>query len=238
MPRRKVSVDGVTFTLSCTNWVTHFRWFLFKRKEQEVRYYINNYVKEGDIFFDIGANVGVFSVYSAKRYSNISVYCFEPEYSNLRMLKENIIYNKLINKTRIYSVAISDFLGISNLHLQDFAEGSAVHTESKTPIKITDEGYPVVWSEGVMSVTLDYICEQLGVVPNTMKIDTDGNEDKILGGSTKTFSDKRLRSLVIEMPHDAEKAHSCRRILDSCGFAPAWSDKKKTRNEIWQRKGI
>jgi len=236
VPRRKVSVDGVTFTLSCTNWVTHFRWFLFKSKEQEVRYYINNYVKEKDVFFDVGANVGVFSVYSAKCYSNISVYCFEPEYSNLCMLKENIVYNGLLAKTKIYSIAISNFVGFSNLYLQDFTAGSAAHTESKESINVTDEGYPVVGTEGIMAVTLDYICEQLGIVPNAMKIDTDGNEDKVLDGSVKTLSDKRLRSLVIEMPDDAKHQH-CRKILTSTGFNLTWSDRKKTRNEIWTRRG-
>lgn len=235
VPRRKVSADGVSFTLPCTNWVTHFRWYLFRRKEQEVRHYINTYVKEGDVFFDIGANIGVFSVYAGKRYKDISVYCFEPEYSNLNALKENIICNALVDKVKIHSSAISDFVGLSSLHLQDLIEGSAAHSENRESIEKTEEGYPVVWSEGVISVTLDYVCEQLKVVPNVIKIDTDGNEDKVLYGSAKTLADRRLRSLVIEMPTDAEKGQYCRDVLASAGFFVAWSDRERTRNEIWVR---
>lgn len=235
VPRKKISADGITFTLSCTNWLTHYRWYLFRNKEPEVRHYINNYVKEGDVFFDIGANVGVFSIYSGKRYSDISVYCFEPEYSNLHILKENIICNDLATKTKIYSVAISDFVGVSNLHLQDFNPGSAIHTEDRKSIDVTEEGGPVLWSEGIAVVTLDYICEQLGVIPNTIKIDTDGNEDKILRGSLKTFSDKRLRSLIIEMPQDMQKKLHCREMLVSSGFDLVWSE-KNTRNEVWAKK--
>jgi len=237
VPRRKVSVDGIKFTLSCTNWITHFRWYLFRRKEQEVRYFIDKYVKEGDVFFDIGANVGVFSVYSGKRYSNISVYCFEPEYSNLHTLKDNIIHNGLKAKTNIFSVAISDFVGISSLHVQDFTAGSAVHTENKESINVTDEGFAVIWSEGIVAVTLDYLCEQLGVQPNAIKIDTDGNEDKVLRGAEKTLSDRRLRSLVIEMPDNPDKERYCRRILTSANFTQVRPDWLKTRNEIWTRKG-
>jgi len=236
VPRRKVMIDDVSFTLSCTNWITHFRWYLFKTKEPEVRYYIDTYVKDKDIFCDIGTNVGVFSIYAAKRYPNISVYCFEPEYSNLNALKENIISNNLMLRTKIYSVAVSNFVGLSMLYLQDISTGAAAHTESKKTINTTDEGYPVVWAEGIFSATLDYLCEQLGIIPNTIKIDTDGNEGNVLEGAVKTLSNPNLRSLVIEMPHeDAEKSRYCYKLLESAGLRLDWSDRKKTRNEIWVR---
>lgn len=237
VPRRKISFRDFSFTLSCTNWITHFRWYLFKGKEPEVIYYIDEYVKDNDIFFDIGANVGVFSIYAAKRHPGISVFCFEPEYSNLNTLKENIIFNDLMTRTTIYSAAVSNLIGFSMLHLQDITAGSAAHTESKNPINKTDEGYPVVWSEGIVLVTLDYICEQLGIIPNSMKIDTDGNENKILEGASKTLSNTNLRSLVIEIPtEDAKKSDYCYKMLEYAGLSLAWSDRGKTRNEIWVRK--
>ncbi len=236
VPRRRVVVDHVSFTLPCNNWVTHFRWYLFKNKEEEVRYYIDRYVQEGDTFFDIGANIGVFSVYTAKRFASISCFCFEPEYSNLQMLKENVITNKILHKVTIYSVAIGNVIGLSRLNLQDLTSGSASHTESKEAIKTTQEGYPVVWSEGIMSVTLDYICQELGIVPNALKIDTDGNEDKVLQGAVKTLLDERLRSLVLEMPDDKEKELYCRQMLAAAKFDLEWSDKEKTRNQIWVKK--
>lgn len=238
VPRRKVSINNIFFTLPCHNWITHFRWYLFKKKEEEVRYYIDHYVKEGDTFFDIGANIGVFSVYTAKRFSNISCYCFEPEYSNLNILKENVVANKIIDKVTIYSVAIGNFVGLSRLNLQDLTSGSAAHTESKAAIKTTEEGYPVVWSEGIVSVTLDYVCQEAGIVPNAIKIDTDGNEDKVLQGAVKTLGDERLRSLVIEMPDDKEKELACRQMLAAAKFDLEWSRAEKTRNQIWiKRKG-
>lgn len=236
VPRRRVVVDKVSFTLPCDNWVTHFRWYLFKNKEAEVRYYIDRYVKDGDKFFDIGANIGVFSIYAAKRFSNISCYCFEPEYSNLNKLKENIIANEVLHKAIIYSVAISNFIGLSNLNLQDLTSGSASHTESKEAIKTTEEGYPIVWSEGIMSVTLDYVCQELGIIPDALKIDTDGNEDKVLQGAVKTLKDERLRSLVIEMPQDKEKELFCCQVLTAAKFDLEWSDQEKTRNQIWAKK--
>jgi len=237
VPRRRVTVNDVSFTLSCTNWITHFRWFDFKRKEPEVRYYIDKYVKNGDIFFDIGANVGVFSIYAAKRHTNISVYSFEPEHSNLSALKDNVVCNDLCKRVKIYSVGISNFVGFSRLHLQDLSTGSAAHTESRDSISLTDEGFKVVWSEGIFSVTLDYLCKELDVVPDAIKIDTDGNEDKILEGGAATLSNEKLRSLIIEIPNDDIKSQICHNKLKEAGFELSGYDTEKTRNEIWVRKG-
>lgn len=233
VPRRNIEVDGVSFNLSCSNWITHFRWYLFKDKETEVRTYINKYVKEGDVFFDIGANVGVFSVYCAKKFDNISVYCFEPEYSNLSLLKENVWHNNLMDKVSIYGLAVSDFSGMSNLHIQDALPGAAAHTESQAKITTTDEGYHVVWREGVVAQTLDNICRETSVVPNALKIDTDGNEEKILRGGEKILADSRLRSLVLEMPMNDNGRAFCERTLKKCGFVLDWANRETTRNEIW-----
>lgn len=234
-PRRKVKIGNVSFTLPCNNWITHFRWYLFKTKEKEVRRFIDEHVKEGDIFFDIGANIGVFSIYAGMKQKGISIYCFEPEFSNLNLLKENVIQNGLAGKVQIYGVAISDAEGLSQLHIQDVTPGAACHTESRQPIAITDEGFPVVWKEGVATMTLDQICKLLDVTPNAIKIDTDGNEAKILRGAVHTLKKQDLRVLAIEMPLDSNQSKYCSDILRSAGFSLSWSDSSKTRNEIWKR---
>tara|TARA_A100001011_G_scaffold393147_1_gene482347 strand:+ start:9523 stop:10380 length:858 start_codon:yes stop_codon:yes gene_type:complete len=235
VPRRKVSVDDVSFTLQCDNWITHFRWYLFRTKEIEVRNYIDVYLKDTDIFFDIGANIGVFSLYASKRHMNLNTYCFEPEYSNLHYLKENILKNNLMDRIKIYSIAVSESNGLSSLHVQDLTPGAAVHTESKSDINTTDEGYTVVWREGVAIKTIDSLCQELRTIPNALKIDTDGNELKILKGATETLKNNLLRSMVLEMPPSKKEARKCADILLLAGFTLEWSH-ENTRNEIWVRR--
>ena len=128
---------------------------------------------------------------------------------------------------------MGNFVGLSQLNVQDTTPGAAVHTESKEPIKTTEEGYPVVWAEGIMSVTIDFVCEQLGIIPAGMKIDTDGNEYKVLEGGIKTLSHEKCRSVVLELPIDPARRDDCLGVLKSCGFFPAWAQPGKTRNEIW-----
>ena len=54
-----------TINLNADNYVTHFRSNLFFLKEKEVRFFIDKYLDNNSIFFDIGANIGIFSLYSA-----------------------------------------------------------------------------------------------------------------------------------------------------------------------------
>jgi FkbM family methyltransferase len=227
-----VKIDDLDFTLSCTNWITHFRWYSFKVKEPETIYFLDNYLEDGDTFFDIGANVGVFSIYAAKRYKKIKVYSFEPEVSNLFSLKENIIENNISKKVIIYGIGISNSVGLSKLHLQDLTTGSALHTEDRGNIERSTEGNkPIVWVEGIYMVTLDYFCEELTIVPNAIKIDTDGNESKILMGASNLLKNPMLRAIIIEMPVD--KSDYCKSILIQSGFSKKEHRFKETRNEIW-----
>ena len=236
---RKVEIDNIEFTIPCENWITHFRWYLFKIKEPEVRRYIKDNILDKDVFFDIGANIGVFSVYAAKLHKNISVYCFEPEYSNVHLLKNNILANNIDKQVSIFSIGISNETGLSKLHLSDNAPGAAVHTESQNNIKMTDEGYRVIGKEGIMTITLDEFCEKSGIVPNCLKIDTDGNELKILTGAVKILKHSEFRSMIIEMPlHNELQTVECEKILIESGLRPTWSNRKETKNEIWGKKEI
>ena len=161
---------------------------------------------------------------------------FEPEYSNLYLLKENIHLNNLTAQIRVVSCGVSDFTGLSSLHIQDFQPGAAVHTESRAAITTTDDGFPVVWDEGIFCVTLDHMIAHSGVVPAGLKIDTDGNEDKILAGAQQLLRQPAFKSLVIEMPNDRIKRECCIKILLEAGFVLDWSS-PKVQNQIWVRKG-
>lgn len=234
VPRRKVHISGTDFTLSCTNWITHFRWFLFKTKEPESIYFFNKYLSEGDTYFDIGANVGVFSIYPAKKFDNIQVFSFEPEASNLAYLKENIIENGITEKVMTYGLGISDSVGLSKLHLQDLTPGAAMHSESLRDIDFSFEGkYPIKWAEGIYTVTLDYFCKELNIVPNIIKIDTDGTEGKILRGAINVLKNPLLKAILIEISRD--QADECHSILLESGFKREKYNFKKSLNEYWIR---
>ena len=234
-PRRYVDVTGVRFSIGCTNWITHFRWYLFESKEPEVRYFFDRNLRTGDTVLDVGANVGVFSLYVAALKRDSTVYAIEPEISNIARLRENIFANGFQEWIKPICAGVSDRVGITQLFLSSEEAGAAVHSISDSELERTHLGYDVVGSEPVFSVTLDYLTKEGNFVPNLIKIDTDGNEKRILSGARQLLSDRRLRGFVIEMPMDFKEAEECRMILVASGFIQSDYPYPQTLNEIWTR---
>ena len=112
-----VKARGLRFNLISDNWITKFRARTFNEKEPKMLDWLDNNLRSNDVFFDIGANVGIYSVYAAKREPQSMVYAFEPEYSNLHLLKQNIINNNLLDNVICYSIALKNETGISYLHI-------------------------------------------------------------------------------------------------------------------------
>lgn len=66
--------------------------------------------KEGDTIIDIGAHIGIPSIYAASIIRNGKIYCFEPVGDNFSLLKKNIILNKL-NNIFPHKMALTDKVG-------------------------------------------------------------------------------------------------------------------------------
>ena len=78
-------------------------------------------------------------------------------------------------------------------------------------------------------MTLDDFCGSLGLKPNLVKIDVDGNETSILKGGQKTFTNPNLRTVFIEV--DSMQI-SCEKILANYGFILL---DKYGENQVWKR---
>ena len=91
-------------------------------KEPETIKWINNFETDS-VFFDIGANIGIYSLYSAVVKGN-TVYAFEPHASSYKNLLDSINLNNL-TKCHAYSVAISDKVDLSTINVKNMHEGVA-----------------------------------------------------------------------------------------------------------------
>ena len=236
-PRRTIKVRGLRFTLPCDNRITEWRWRTFKTGEPETLDWIDRWVKDGTTLFDIGANVGVFSIYAALRSPGARIVAFEPEYANLHVLKDNLIANGVQERVDVYSIALGSRTGISRLHIQDTTPGAALHTESKETLDQTRTHKPVVWREGVYAMTLDAFCEETRITPDCVKMDVDGTEREILDGARQILRTPTLRSMIMEMFGGPEVREACAQVLQGNGLRRAWADPGKSDNEIWVREG-
>ena len=94
------------------NCVTKWRVDTFFSKEPETLEWINNFENgRGNkkiTFWDIGGNVGLYSIYAALKYKNIDVITFEPSTNNLQTLSRNISINKLNKKIKIFQLPLTN----------------------------------------------------------------------------------------------------------------------------------
>jgi FkbM family methyltransferase len=184
---------------------------------------------DGDLLIDIGANIGVYSVYAALRHPASRVVALEPEYANLHLLRDNIVMNGLSDRVDVFAVAISDRSRLSYLHVRDLTPGSALHTESHDRVSPAAR---TTCREGVFGQTLDDFCVETGLQPNCVKIDVDGNEPKVLAGGQRTLRAATLRSVLIELPGEAAARADCESQLARAGFI---QQANGTGNSIWNR---
>jgi FkbM family methyltransferase len=235
-PRRNVRCRGLRFSVPADNWITHYRWQSYNTKEVETLDWIDRSFRKEDTMFDIGANIGQYSLYAALRHPGIRVIAFEPEYSNVHLLRDNVVQNKLEKQIQIYSVALSNHCGLTQLHLQDLTPGAALLTESKDTLQVTRTNHKVIAREGAYAMTLDAFCAETGISPQCVKIDVDGTEIEILEGAAKTLSVPPLRTILIEMPDNEIHRNKCTSLLTQAGFELDWSDASgASTNQIWGR---
>lgn len=169
-------------------------------KEPETVKWIDEYVQEGDTFYDVGANIGGYTFIAASR--GAAVYAFEPEAMNYGRLVQNLDLNKEI-ADRIYPLpmALWDRHEIVTMHMKLPAPGAALH-------KVTRNGATVAgmpFTQRMFTVQLDDL-QTWGIpVPNHIKIDVDGGEVNVVHGGTLTLSSPQMRSVMVEIDHTHEE---------------------------------
>jgi len=185
--------------------------------ERTTMNWISSQIKQSDVVYDIGANVGAYSLLIGKKLvGGGSVFAFEPESSNYYSLNRNIAANDLAGTVTALCMGFDADLKVEKFFLSSTIPGSATHSVGKAEsesIKFKPEHI-----QGVLTFSLDQFVEMDGVpFPNHIKIDVDGNEGLIIDHSSKTLSDPRLRSLVIEISENISHG-KVEKIIESHGF--------------------
>lgn len=241
------STNGETVEMEfyAPNRVCAVRAATFSAKEPETLEWIDRYGGDG-AFFDVGANVGLYSVYHGMTKSG-QVYAFEPSVFNLPVLSKNISRNGLADKVRIVSNPLSDGNRFADFSLSSVAPGNS---HSAFGVDHDHEGGRLrkLASYRTLGFSLDYLVGN-GLVPGPpgmMKIDVDGIEHLILKGAERTLRDPALRTVCVEVNDNfREQAEGVARILGDSGFAleekgrgETFDDSPRARplNQIWVKR--
>ena len=112
---QEVEHQGLQMRFVVPNTLNRFRVETFSTKEPETLEWLDR-LPEACTLWDVGANVGLYSVYAAKK-KNFRVIAFEPSVFNLELLARNLFLNDLQDKVTIAPFALSDGLGTSVMHM-------------------------------------------------------------------------------------------------------------------------
>jgi FkbM family methyltransferase len=169
--------------------------------QNDVLLWIKHYGKPGNIVFDVGAFHGLMSIVASKAVGpGGRVIAFEPNPVAREWLNTHLRLNKCANVT-VESVGLMDFEGAADFYVQ---EGDVTWNSSfvRDFVDSRHKLAPVT----VECTSIDAYVRNTGLIPDLIKIDTEGTELSVLQGAKETI-EKHRPVLVLEMnPSSARKA--------------------------------
>lgn len=183
-------------------------------KEPETVEWIETFIREGDVVYDIGANIGAYSLV-ASRFTDgkATVYAFEPGFANYSQLCRNTFLNHCQSSVIPIQIALSDKTGLGVFGYSNLDPGSASHTFDRQA-----EGNGQLLQQ-VLSYRLDDLVQQFGIKrANHIKIDVDGCELEVLSGGRSVLRSPSLRTLLVEIDEALPGKDEIFQILEDSGF--------------------
>jgi FkbM family methyltransferase len=167
------------------------------------------HVPAGGVVWDIGANIGFFTLIAARLVDGGKVVAFEPLPANLEAIRRNVALNGLGN-VEIIDVALSDTEGTADLQLHSQKTWAKLDTSSDTGFQ---QGLQATAHLEVQVSTIDRQLQRLPA-PDLVKIDIEGAEVAALRGATVLLTEHRP-TIICEF-HGTNEAVS--ELLESHGY--------------------
>jgi FkbM family methyltransferase len=158
------------------------------------------HVLTDSIVFDLGANVGYYTLLAAKLARRGHVVAFEPEPRNAAFLRANIAANRCRNIT-VRELAVAGVSGTARFKLGRGSGTGALSCEGALHVKL---------------VSLDEFVAESGLSPTHLKIDVEGAEYEVLCGGIETLS--LLRPTIFLSTHGPLPHRSCCELLQDLNY--------------------
>jgi FkbM family methyltransferase len=161
------------------------RIILYREYEKENLNIVDAHLNLDKDVVDIGANVGLFSVYFAKKISHERrVLAIEPTPNASGLLEKNLQNNNVANSVIVFNGVASNAAGIYNLKV---IAGKEEYSTLGGNINQTHVHDHLPEEISVPGSTVDKLVDEYGLTPGFIKIDTEGAEYLVLQGSEMTL---------------------------------------------------
>ena len=185
-----VRFDGSDFVVDCRDGIGRVLFYFDGQIEQEIFRFLNGYLRPGFTVVDVGANIGIYAKFAAKRVAPDGlVYAFEPNPA---------VFPRLVRNTKTDNVqpmpyALGEGPGTITFKIAEDTAKCTTYLDENISSTID-----------VPSVSLDAFNEETmaGIAIDYLKIDVAGADFQVLRGAAKLLSDQKIRLVQIECLYD------------------------------------
>jgi FkbM family methyltransferase len=171
---------------------------LYEYEKQQV---IAREVRPGSVFYDVGANVGFYSLLASSLVGKGRVFAFEPVPRNLDYLRKHLAINRVAN-AEVLALAVSDKVGTASFRVEP--TGSMGHLSIEGDMTVS-------------TATLDSLVQEGRILPpDYIKMNIEGAELLALHGARETFA--RYRPVLFLATHGRDVHRECCHLLESWGY--------------------
>ena len=224
-----VETDRGTLRFHITNRQTLKCPIEFDAYEPDTLNWFNGF-PEGAVLWDIGANIGLLSLYAAAR-SDVRVLAFEPAAATYAVLVKNIEINRMSDRVSAYCIALSDETKCGALNMATTEAGSFLHAfEDDT--NVHDEAIDITFAQACIGFSIDEFIRLFEpALPSHFKIDVDSTESLIIEGGKGLLGSDGVQSVYIEMEGSLDRDRNRKIIsqMENLGYRaqPALSEEQR-----------
>jgi len=186
-------------------------WMPLGLYERETSQWIIENLRLGDCFYDVGANVGYFSLLGSSLVGDTGkVLAFEPVSSSAAAIRNQISLNSISN-VQVHLLALADVVGFGEIVVEGVRANSHLAAYAISHAKSRPEAVEVAEIG-----TLDQVEARTGVHANVVKIDTEGAEFEVLLGANQLLERREAHLLIAT--HSGQMRDQCSSLLTSFGY--------------------
>jgi FkbM family methyltransferase len=191
-----------------------------------------------DVYWDIGANVGMYAIYAAK-FRRCRTIAFEPESQNYALLVDNIVLNGVAGNCLPAIIAVADRTEVSRLRVRYITKGGAFNMFQPASATDAPESFQAAqkyeqhagFDQLVFGCSVDELVNRHGLpAPTCIKLDVDGLEPNIIDGAMQTIKSGSVRSILVELNTRSPADMAVPGILAQHGF------KQTLASDTWDQR--